>query len=433
MEPSSPPASSMEPNASETSVTIPLEASNPQSESSLQVSAALRQILPNSAFQRLVSTIRSGQSVLNSASSPSNPSRAQSNATSSAEFRRRASIVDSDSVSSSSDIESGSSTEAASAAPAPQQTPEEVAAAAAEARQQLQNAIALQNALKSLLRYLAFNLPYYAIFFGLVVYLYMPTIGMLLLNFAHFLTFNDTIKKQVALKENRRISPLLNVFCWALVHIAATQLVFPTTGLLVDALLFRIIPEMTFSNALWMIIFNDMLLKLIATVVKCVVVIVVGHKPPFDARGRLYAMIDLIFYDVRQCVPIPVWLSFFASLPTVPCWLFGSLYTAAKVWRSYQRLRLSLPFMKAFFLGRSPFGRYATEEMVQAANSESCSVCQDGFTRPVALQCGHIFCESCIATWFEREATCPLCRASVSHAGTPTHSDGGTSLMIEMF
>jgi hypothetical protein len=144
-------------------------------------------------------------------------------------------------------------------------------------------------------------------------------------------------------------------------------------------------------------------------------------------------MIDLIFQHVLQVAPIPIWISYFASLDTVPRWLFGSLYLATKIWRSYQRLRQSLPFMKACLLGRSPFGKYATQEMIQAGNSESCSVCQDGFNRPVVLDCGHIYCESCIATWFEREATCPLCRASVSHAGTPTHSDGSTSMAIEIF
>jgi hypothetical protein len=70
------------------------------------------------------------------------------------------------------------------------------------------------------------------------------------------MTFNDTIKKQVALKENRQISPLLNVLLWAVLHIASTLLVFPTTGLLVDALLLRAIPDIAFSAAMWIIVFN---------------------------------------------------------------------------------------------------------------------------------------------------------------------------------
>jgi hypothetical protein len=79
---------------------------------------------------------------------------------------------------------------------------------------------------------------------------------MFLWNFTHQMTFNDTIKKQVALKENRQISPLLNVLLWAVLHIASTLLVFPTTGLLVDALLLRAIPDIAFSAAMWIIVFN---------------------------------------------------------------------------------------------------------------------------------------------------------------------------------
>jgi hypothetical protein len=29
------------------------------------------------------------------------------------------------------------------------------------------------------------------------------------------------------------------------------------------------------------------------------------------------------------------------------------------------------------------------------------------------LQCKHIFCEDCVSTWFDRDTTCPMCRAKV--------------------
>jgi hypothetical protein len=154
MEPPSATASSPEPTVSESSINVHIESSNARQESSLQVPAALQQILPNSAFQRLVSTIRSGQNVLNSASPVATSSRTLPN-NPAADNRRRSHIIDSGSISSSSDIESGFSTESrATDAPAHEQTPEEIAAAAAEARQQLQTAIDLQNALKSLVKYI---------------------------------------------------------------------------------------------------------------------------------------------------------------------------------------------------------------------------------------------------------------------------------------
>ena len=38
---------------------------------------------------------------------------------------------------------------------------------------------------------------------------------------------------------------------------------------------------------------------------------------------------------------------------------------------------------------------------------------QDSYQEPTMLQCKHIFCEECVSTWFDRDTTCPMCRAKV--------------------
>eukprot|EP00466_Bigelowiella_natans_P009031 jgi/Bigna1/87622/estExt_fgenesh1_pg.C_220107 len=45
---------------------------------------------------------------------------------------------------------------------------------------------------------------------------------------------------------------------------------------------------------------------------------------------------------------------------------------------------------------------------------EHCSVCQEAFDRNKTIRrtpCGHVFHEVCLATWYQRKPTCPLCRA----------------------
>ena len=42
-----------------------------------------------------------------------------------------------------------------------------------------------------------------------------------------------------------------------------------------------------------------------------------------------------------------------------------------------------------------------------------CPICHDNLQEPTMLHCKHIFCEECVATWFDRERTCPMCRAQV--------------------
>lgn len=52
-----------------------------------------------------------------------------------------------------------------------------------------------------------------------------------------------------------------------------------------------------------------------------------------------------------------------------------------------------------------------------------CPICQEVFNYPIALQCGHVFCQSCITQWLRPpQNTCPECRNRVnmaySHKGT---------------
>ena len=44
-----------------------------------------------------------------------------------------------------------------------------------------------------------------------------------------------------------------------------------------------------------------------------------------------------------------------------------------------------------------------------------CPICQEVFNYPIALQCGHVFCQPCIAQWLRpnNQKTCPECRQVV--------------------
>ena len=54
-------------------------------------------------------------------------------------------------------------------------------------------------------------------------------------------------------------------------------------------------------------------------------------------------------------------------------------------------------------------------------------------TSPLRLSCRHVFCEDCVSEWFEREPTCPLCRAVIKPAGLRSFSNGGTSMWPQLF
>ncbi|RHY31471.1 hypothetical protein DYB32_003475 [Aphanomyces invadans] len=79
------------------------------------------------------------------------------------------------------------------------------------------------------------------------------------------------------------------------------------------------------------------------------------------------------------------------------------------------------------------YGTYVSSTDLAEMCTPDCSICYDTMQTPVQLQCAHLFCEECIAEWFDRERSCPLCRADVhasdasSPATKPMYLDGSTS------
>lgn len=74
-----------------------------------------------------------------------------------------------------------------------------------------------------------------------------------------------------------------------------------------------------------------------------------------------------------------------------------------------------------------------TKSMQVTAAGDLCAICQEKMHAPVLLSCKHIFCEDCVSEWFERERTCPLCRALVKPSDLRSFSDGSTSLFFQLF
>jgi len=139
----------------------------------------------------------------------------------------------------------------------------------------------------------------------------------------------------------------------------------------------------------------------------------------------------------RGLLPIPVWFTYFLNQHQTNGHIFScilaGLYLTMKLNGILKKLAFVANNLKAFVFWELPFGSYATPEEV-AEVGDMCAVCQEKMTSPVKLSsCRHIFCELCVSEWFEREKTCPLCRAVIKCAGSRTHSDGSTSMLVQLF
>ncbi|CAG9315615.1 unnamed protein product [Blepharisma stoltei] len=47
-----------------------------------------------------------------------------------------------------------------------------------------------------------------------------------------------------------------------------------------------------------------------------------------------------------------------------------------------------------------------------------CTICNEIFTDPTRVSCGHTFCSHCILQWIKKSSTCPNCRANIDKKGT---------------
>jgi peroxin-10 len=50
---------------------------------------------------------------------------------------------------------------------------------------------------------------------------------------------------------------------------------------------------------------------------------------------------------------------------------------------------------------------------IRGREQRKCTFCLEGLKDPAAIQCGHVFCWSCIGDWVRETPKCPLCRSDV--------------------
>lgn len=141
----------------------------------------------------------------------------------------------------------------------------------------------------------------------------------------------------------------------------------------------------------------------------------------------------------RTLVPIPVWLFYLLDQnERIPSKVLGVILTAAyMVFKGKSILKTALAWKLAatklmqstvsfslalrvstlegtllFFLCFQRYGKSPSHDELKASGG-TCPICHDNLSEPTKLHCKHIFCEECVATWFDREKTCPMCRAQV--------------------
>ncbi|BFI31353.1 E3 ubiquitin-protein ligase RNFT1 [Marchantia polymorpha subsp. ruderalis] len=248
---------------------------------------------------------------------------------------------------------------------------------------------------------------------------------------------NDLLRKQTALKGERKTIVLVAIALVMISHIVGVYWWYSGDALwrpLVIILPPREIPR--FWHAIFIIVVNDTMVRLSAMVLK--IGLLLYYK---NSRGRNYrrqaqllTLVEYILLLYRALIPGPVWYRFFLNKEYGN--LFSSLttglYLTFKLTSTYEKVQTFIAALCALSRREVQYGAYATSEEVLAAG-DMCAICQEKMHAPISLRCKHIFCEDCVSEWFERERTCPLCRAVVKSAGLRSFGDGSTSLFIQIF
>ncbi|XP_066244979.1 E3 ubiquitin-protein ligase RNFT2-like isoform X2 [Euwallacea similis] len=296
------------------------------------------------------------------------------------------------------------------------------------------NPLETQQALQIILKYV----PFLLILLAKAVYDFHEGIFILVILFATFSHANTTVKHE-ALKRARRSKFILALeLFYIVVCILAIHLLFEDDlhnfNVVLNLVLIRSFTHpLTVLNLLWIVTITDFTLKLITVMIKIGMTMLPGKIIDFKKRGKIYLFIEALSQLYRSIATIQPWLYYllesYQGPEKIVAVFLSAFYMISKGSDLMFKVRLlktaCFKLLQTVSLGTSP-----SKEQIQTAG-DHCPICHDNYDTPVLLQCRHIFCESCVSTWFDREQTCPLCRAKI--VDDPSWRDGSTSYFIQLF
>lgn len=180
---------------------------------------------------------------------------------------------------------------------------------------------------------------------------------------------------------------------------------------------------------MWVVIVTDFIVKFLTMIIKSLLsMLPVSHKK----RGKLHMFTEHLMQFYRLLLPTVPWFHFLFDGQS---WLFGgvltilySLFKINQVFGKFKEVKNAFLRLKLDV----SYGVRPSSTDMKTSDEAMCPICQDNYKDPVMLNCKHIFCESCVSVWFDREKTCPMCRAQI-HTESPLWKDGSTSIYIQWY
>ncbi|GFR57959.1 RING finger and transmembrane domain-containing protein 2-like [Elysia marginata] len=169
------------------------------------------------------------------------------------------------------------------------------------------------------------------------------------------------------------------------------------------------VEDISVWTLLWCVVMTDYIIKFLTIISKSILAMLQPLCKNYRRRGKYYLLIESISQLYRQVVTVVPWLYYLNDS------------TRTSMWFAF--------ITEAVYLGFKSFGTKPSSSDILERGSQ-CPICQDTVNEPVMLPCKHIFCEQCVTIWFDREKTCPMCRAEIT-TESPMWKDGNTSSHLQ--
>lgn len=298
------------------------------------------------------------------------------------------------------------------------------------ANETIHNVREIQQSLELLQKYL----PFLLILIAKGLYDHCEGIFDLIILFATFVHSNTVVKREATAQARRSFTKLFVALFYIVVCFSFIAYVFEDEKLYLNLIF---IPPYKQPTTVWALLWTagitDFILKLITIIFKICVTMLPTWVVPFQRRGKVYLFIEAVSQLYRSLATIQPWLYYllesYQGAEKIVGVFLSAAYMVSKGTDLMCRLRL---FKTAILkvLQNVTLGSFPSKDQIQTAGNH-CPICHDEYDTPILLQCRHIFCESCVSTWFDREQTCPLCRAKI--VDDPSWRDGSTTFFIQLF
>ncbi|CAG5135546.1 unnamed protein product [Candidula unifasciata] len=188
-----------------------------------------------------------------------------------------------------------------------------------------------------------------------------------------------------------------------------------------------VVADISVWTLLWCVVMTDYVIKFLTVIAKSLLAMMQPCSKKYRRRGKYYHLVEMISQLYRQAVTVVPWLYYLNDSTRTSVWFAFSteaVYLGFKGWSIWGAVQVLYSSFQRFQSNTSFGTKPSSSDMLERGNH--CPICQETVNEPVMLPCKHIFCEQCVSIWFDREKTCPMCRAEIT-AESPMWRDGNTS------